>query len=367
MKQPYIALCGASDIKRVSNKFKKVVHELYCQPGDYVSGTTPHFDESYIGASLRTIKEADIIVFNLIDIYGDLTWNQEYKKVIELKKVYCIMIHQDILIAFERIKNNKNAFKGNSAETKIFKLIAELVENQKPFVPFNEDNYEEVLRKEICFIFFRGLQLLTDEIAISPVISMIKRNDDAELAAYQPSEEDFKAMKDAVINTKDKKFKEYALLFLGTRKALSDKELLELIDKGSQIVGRVIYQHLPKLVNTDSDYHSLINKMVEIIKSDGKDEVFRINQGVPAFFELDPGVAVRSLGTAFPARKINLPIRVMQCLNTYFEGYKSYITDAVFLETLNHLAGECRDYDPNDKRLKEGYNSLQEKIAKLNS
>jgi len=178
MRKPYITLCGASDTKRVLKPFINVVENFNCFPGTYLNSTTHHGEDSdYRGASVLTIEQSDIVVYCILEKYGDITWDTEFQKTLLLKKPYVIMIEKELFIAYEKLKPVENNNTSLSSIEKIFKIIESGINKERPLVFFDIDDFEKDLRREISYIFFRALEFSQKAKSENKLLALIETRD----------------------------------------------------------------------------------------------------------------------------------------------------------------------------------------------
>jgi hypothetical protein len=78
-------LYGAGDTSLISDDFKKLVTAMRGDPWHYQSGTISYLNHpraDFRRNSARTVAEADVLVFVILERFGEISWDTELREAV---------------------------------------------------------------------------------------------------------------------------------------------------------------------------------------------------------------------------------------------------------------------------------------------
>ena len=146
-----IMLCGTAELKLLLNSFIKVCEEVNCNPICFLDGSIKHSnDQNWKKNSTESVAASDILVFVILEKYGEITWKTEYKQGLKLGKKIIIFCEEHIWTTYNTV--GSNVVESNEHYL-LFLWLRELINNQKTIIPFQNSTFEKLLKKQILDFF----------------------------------------------------------------------------------------------------------------------------------------------------------------------------------------------------------------------
>ena len=163
---PTVMMCGASDTRHFEPTFQHVAEGLGFSHRSFISGRLVHRNDSrssFSENSVRSIDASDLAVIVVHEEFGATTWNLEFKRLLETNKPFKILINASVYTGYtewQRITATEpqRAFRG----PQIYMALEQAQLDEKTFITFNFQNFEECLRSAIQEMVREGLEAASE-------------------------------------------------------------------------------------------------------------------------------------------------------------------------------------------------------------
>lgn len=158
-----IMLCGANDVREISDGFIKTVMDMGAAPWFYQLGTIFHINSStssWASNSRASVAKADVCVFVMLEEYGEITWSQELQQALDLGKPFLVMAHEDKFMRYMNLSHSLSDVDSiKSEEDKKMVSLLRMIQSdfQLTIRPFSYMTFPEILRCELSSLFLEGI------------------------------------------------------------------------------------------------------------------------------------------------------------------------------------------------------------------
>lgn len=214
-------LCGAGDTSLISDDFKKLVTAMGGDPWHYQSGTISYLNHpraDFRRNSARTVAEADVLVFVILERFGEISWDTELREAVGRGKAILILCLQTTYQTFLEDRGRSSAL-----DPRLFRLLQELeVNHSMTIVPFTQNTFLGVLRRQLSQLFRLSLLTLEERHRRGAMTSILRNPESA-------SPHDLELMRIIALDElEEKRLRKEAILGLASRDGVDDETLLEL-------------------------------------------------------------------------------------------------------------------------------------------
>lgn len=314
-------LCGAGDTSLISDDFKKLVTAIGGDPWHYQSGTIsylnhPHAD--FRRNSARTVAEADVLVFVILERFGEISWDTELREAVGRGKAILILCLQTTYQTFLEDRGRSSAL-----DPRLFRLLQELeVNHSMTIVPFTQNTFLDVLRRQLSQLFRLSLLTLEERHRRGAMTSILRNPESA-------SPHDLELMRlIALDELEEKRLRKEAILGLASRDGVDDETLLELAGSLEQGVSRLAFAQLPRLIKTRPVSLSLLEELTEL--AGDSDDAGLPRRLVASLFSIDPEIAVTVL-VGIPSLEVGTRRRIAQLLFEHQHTIRSVMPESIKL------------------------------------
>lgn len=151
-----VMLCGASDTAAVSEEFCRVVRAAGGDPWHYLDGKILYLNNataSFARNSAQTVRTADIVVFVMVERFGQIAWETELRQALDDGKPMIILCEAAIYQRFIR--------QSEDLDERMRQVLTELeVDRSLSVIAFTQPNFGVQLQRQLARHFHLGLAAL---------------------------------------------------------------------------------------------------------------------------------------------------------------------------------------------------------------
>jgi hypothetical protein len=287
-----IMLCGASDTSNLAMAFAEVTNGLGGEPWHYQTGQILYLNNasaSWVVNSRRTVGAADLCVFVILERYGEITWNTELAMTLDAGKPFLILCLDTTYREYLALTRNVavNAI-DNPDKRHLVDTLREIeYERQLTIATFDFNPFKDVYRREAAKMFAEALDLLSQRSRRLMLMGLLRESARLTRADLDATE----AL--AIDETEDKGPRKMAISALMTRHAASVETVVSLISSPEQGIQRFALAGLPSLYTQRPADADFFDDCVTLANE--SDDIGLARRIIPALFEIDVKLAVRSL------------------------------------------------------------------------
>jgi len=163
---PSIMLCGAGDTAEVLPSFIETVDPMGFEPWSFLDGTIRYRNSKSTGwkdNSRGSVREADIVVFVILEKYGKIAWTEEFPTVIEAGVPFLIFCLDETLAAY-RNRHIAGTSQTKPDQSDLFATLETLEHNhQLTIVPFGRRFFSVMFRQHLAMLLEQAATALRQE------------------------------------------------------------------------------------------------------------------------------------------------------------------------------------------------------------
>jgi len=332
-----VMLCGAADTVRVHHEFVEVVNQFGGDAWHYLSGQIQHVNSmqsSWVRNSRRTVQQADLCVFVIVETYGEVTWETELNEALLLGKpllVFCLDSTYQKYLALSQAVSDPSAIR-DERDRSLVATLAELEsDRQFTLVHFGYGFFKEELRRQMANLFALCLSESEERNRRGSLARMLA--DPAQVtASYLPV-----VARMAGDEFEDKTVRKQAIRCLAARRAADEDQTLALLSSAEQGVQRFTVQSLPDLYVTRPVDPEFFDQCVTI--ASGSDDVGLARRLIPVLLSMDIAAAIGSFAL-LDLTEIGVRRRLAQAL----ESVEAEIVAGGLNAEVAALLQRCREH-----------------------
>lgn len=294
-----IMLCGAHDVGEVSRAFSEVVRDFGAEPWFYQEGKILHINSStstWVQNSIATVDRVDVCVFVVLNQYGDITWNRELRRALEVGKPFIVLALQSALTRYNTLLHSlvdTGAVRSEDDRKMVdlFRLIS--TDFELTVTPFEYATFKDVARGALSALFEEGARMLQARNARGALLQAL--GSQADLRQSQVSELISLACDDY---ESDKLARKTAVRRLAAAGVRDEELVLDLARSREQGVQRLAFDLMPQLIPIPIS-QDLISELATVVSQ--SDDVGISRRFISFVGEIDP----LSLDVVFRAVGVN--------------------------------------------------------------